>query len=210
MPDLRVEPATPAGFAWRDRALIPPALSQTPSVAITQWDASCADATCATTFVAACFRSTASTTSAEVDDLVHQKLIEVAAATAARAGHEVALARAAASESGPVTTRDFTGESAVARTLTGFATDGANMHACFALCAAPAGTTAACADHVHHAHISGEIGPRPAPSLALRSILAAVHHPRPAAIGVVALGAALALAAIATRPRPPRRPRAIR
>ena len=210
MPDATLAPAVAPGFVPSPRAVAAPVLSQTPGVALEQWSASCADASCGSTFVAACVRAGASTTSPEVDDLVHQKLVEVAASTVARSGHEGTLAWVGASDGGAVTTRDLEGDGLAARTWTAFSGDGATLHACFALCAGPAGAKPVCGENVHLTHIVGDLGARPAPSLPLRAALTAVHHPRAAVGAMLGVAAALAWAAIATRPRGARTSRARR
>ena len=89
-----------------------------------------------------------------------------------------------------------------ARTFLGF--EGSNVESCFVVCAArksPNAASSACNEVVVHASLSGS-DPAPRPSLVLRAVTWAVHHPSGSAAGFAVVTVLAGMLAIATRRKP--------
>lgn len=198
--EVNAQGPLPRGYAPDPGAVAAPDLTQTPSVALEQWDAACSADGCGKQVVAACFRASAGTWSPEVDDLVHGKLADVTSNAAYRARGDGSLHVASVAPG----QRVLEGDGLAAKTLVGFTSGGA-VHACFVACIGPRGAAAPCREYVDAARLTGPIVAAPETSASLAAVVAMVHHPRETFVCFVAFVCAMGLAAIALRPRPRRR-----
>lgn len=202
---IAVDQALDQGWV-ADGTLGAPDLSQAPRIALTEWHAM-RKAASPGRLAWGCFESRIDGWAPEGEGLVLDKIGDVAASSAARAGLPAAMHVSATQRDHDVSTRDLVsdGDSPnVARVFLGFRRDGGDFAvACFALCAGDA----TCAQAVRASHLEGPLVPPPPPSLGLRALSFVVHHPQGSAMGLVIGACAAGAIAVSTRKRPRRAPR---
>lgn len=147
--------------------------------------------------VGACFVGEAQSWLPEADEVALQKLSQITLSTAIRAGLDVGMKPIGDAREGPVRTQTLDGEGIHAKTFLGFEPDG-RAHGCFVLCVRG---SQECRTSIDGAHLAGTLVEPPAPSLSMRSLAWAVHHPAHAAAGLLGLFVLGGIAAILTRRR---------
>jgi hypothetical protein len=142
--------------------------------------------------VGACFAGTSGAWLPEADEIALQKLGQITLSTALRTGIETSMRPILTTREGTVRTQTLDGDGLHAKTLLGFEKSG-TVHGCFALCVRP---DSACRDAIDRAHLEGTLVEPPSPSLVMRALSSAVHHPQGTLgilLGACVFGAAFAL-----------------
>jgi hypothetical protein len=191
---VKLSAEAPAGFVSDDARLSAPDLSETPQIALEQWNVF-ADGP--QLLVTACFGGQAGSWLPEADEVALQKLSQITLSTALRAGLDVGMKPIDSAREGAVRTQTLDGEGLRAKTLLGFEPGGV-AHGCFALCVRGGSE---CQKATANARLEGTLVEPPAPSLAMRGLSWAVHHPDIAAGGIAGLFVVSGIVAILTRRR---------
>jgi hypothetical protein len=195
----------PAG--WRETALSPPDLSQTPSVHVLTWNAWGPEAPTSASLVAGCFGASPGTWTPEAEPIVLERLHATMSGVALRVARVGQSRVMSTSRDGYATREALEGQGDAEGQLSGqdflgfVASAGAppQLVGCFALCTVD---LPACDASVKEATVAAEFVPPPAPTLSLRAVLAAVHHPKTSLGVALTLCFALATLLVATRRRP--------
>jgi hypothetical protein len=169
-------------------------LSETPQITLEAWHV---DADGPAMLVSACFGGRAGSWLPEADEVALQKLSQITLSTAIRAGLDVSMRPVADAREGAVRTQTLDGEGLRAKTLLGFEPGGV-AHGCFALCVRGGPS---CREAADHSRLEGTLVEPPAPSVSMRALSWAVHHPAHAAAAIALVFVLGGIAAIFTRKR---------
>jgi len=202
----RAAPTVGVPESFASASLPPPDLSGAPQITLRDWR-SWSDGTA--TLATGCFGAHAASWSAEVTELVEQKLVDVTAGTALRVRDDAGLRVASRNVDGNVREQQLEGDGVRGRTFLAFSHG--EVHACVSVCvggrAEGPGRAPSCAEAIATSRLEGTFEPPPEPGAGLGALLYAVHHPRPVAL---AFATAVVFAGIVGIWRRPRRRRARR
>ncbi len=202
---IRVDLPIPPG--WEAVTLAPPDLSSTEQVELLYWQAWAPVAPPGlrpASLVAACFGSDTHAWTPEAEPIVLDRLGAVVSSTALRVA-KVGGRRVVSTEHGAGSTSERiegTGDAEgqlVAKTFLGFVDPGKGLVGCFALCTA---ALPDCATSVDRATVLADFVPAPAPTLAVRAVVAMAHHPSVTAEAALTFGLLAGVVAVVTRRRP--------
>jgi hypothetical protein len=188
---------------WTAQELAPPDLSQAPQVTLVQWEAWGPGGDPRKRLVAACFTVVAATWTDELQPIALAKVVALASSTALAITSVGTLRPRSTSHARNVLDQRLEGAGEAegqlaARILLGFeAGTPPRLAGCYLLC-----TLGECDTSIDRAIAPGPYVPPPAPSLALRAVVALVHHPLAATWTLLGLSCLLVTIAVVTRKRP--------
>ena len=193
---------------WSRVEVARPLLDASPAIAVDRWEAWGSPTDASARLLAGCFGRDLGTWTSEATPIVLERLAATIAAVAGRLESPGGLRVVAEKHSDRVTEQTLRGTAGLegradARTFLAFTKvgDRPRLRACFVLCTRP---TPACEDAMSLASVASSDVPPP-PSVPLRAVVFAVHHPRAATFSLVALFFVAGIVAVWKRPRPRRK-----
>jgi hypothetical protein len=203
--EARVVVSVPEG--WVTAPLAPPDLSPTPDVRVLAWQAwgppGQGDRA---SLITACFGGEIHAWTDEAEPIALDRLRAVVSSTALRVARVGGLRIRSGEHAGSVTSEriDGTGDAEgalAARTFLGFVDAGdsaGHLVGCFALCVRDLD----CQASVDRSTLEGAFVPSPRPTMAVRALVAMVHHPSATFGSMAILSCLLGVVALVTRKRP--------
>ncbi len=194
-----------------DHTLGPPDLSQTPQSRVSEWR-SWASAPGGPRLFTGCFETPTDAWAPEAEPLALDKMAQIAASTAIRAGLGGQLGGGENQREGDVVMRDLVGDG-TARVFLAFVrgSRGFVLTSCFAMCTSPSASSEGdpapklsrdCGPAIRMAHMRGPIVRAPEPSAGVRALLAMVHHPTFTTLAICGTACLAGAVAVITRKRP--------